>query len=324
MAGAAAHSRAESASAPFASTSPISIARSASTSRRSACGRSIATRRWCASGWTGETAVVELVGRPDAPRRPARHHRPLPPGDPAPQPSGPRAGVAPGRRRRVATHRRLRPPGQRGALPPRSRGQRDRDLPGPPARAMALRGRPAADGHAAARPRQRSRRAERRGRHEANGMPSGTRIGHVHLNVAELSAAEDFYAGLLGFEVTVRGYPGALFFATGGYHHQIGVNTWAGRGSGGAPARLPRAALVRDRAPGRAGARAGGAAPSRRGVRDSERRGRPAGRRSLRQRHPAHVARRLRARSEGERERTRQSPRPRSRLPQTRRPSGRC
>jgi catechol 2,3-dioxygenase len=66
---------------------------------------------------------------------------------------------------------------------------------------------------------------------EANGMPAGTRLGHVHLNVAELSAAEDFYAGVLGFEVTVRGYPGALFFATGGYHHQIGVNTWAGEGA---------------------------------------------------------------------------------------------
>jgi catechol 2,3-dioxygenase len=65
----------------------------------------------------------------------------------------------------------------------------------------------------------------------ANGMPSGTRIGHVHLNVAELTAAEDFYAGTLGFDVTVRSYPGALFFSTGGYHHQIGVNTWAGEGA---------------------------------------------------------------------------------------------
>ena len=69
----------------------------------------------------------------------------------------------------------------------------------------------------------------------ANGMPAGTRIGHVHLNVAELSAAEDFYGGLLGFEVTVRGYPGALFLATGGYHHQIGVNTWAGEGAPAPP-----------------------------------------------------------------------------------------
>jgi catechol 2,3-dioxygenase len=70
---------------------------------------------------------------------------------------------------------------------------------------------------------------------EANGMPHGTRIGHVHLNVAELSAAENFYRGLLGFEVTVRGYPGALFFAAGGYHHHVGVNTWAGEGASAPP-----------------------------------------------------------------------------------------
>jgi catechol 2,3-dioxygenase len=70
---------------------------------------------------------------------------------------------------------------------------------------------------------------------EADGMPTETRIGHVHLNVAELSAAEHFYRNLLGFEVTVRGYPGALFFATGGYHHQIGVNTWAGAGAAPPP-----------------------------------------------------------------------------------------
>ena len=69
----------------------------------------------------------------------------------------------------------------------------------------------------------------------AHGMPAGTRIGHVHLNVAELSAAEDFYAGALGFDVTVRSYPGALFLSTGGYHHQIGVNTWAGEGAPAPP-----------------------------------------------------------------------------------------
>lgn len=64
-----------------------------------------------------------------------------------------------------------------------------------------------------------------------DGMPAGTRIGHVHLNVADLSAAERFYAGVLGFEVTVRTYPGALFMSVGGYHHHIGVNTWAGEGA---------------------------------------------------------------------------------------------
>jgi catechol 2,3-dioxygenase len=61
--------------------------------------------------------------------------------------------------------------------------------------------------------------------------PAGTRIGHVHLNVADLAAAEAFYGGVLGFDVTVRGYPGALFLAAGGYHHHIGANTWAGEGA---------------------------------------------------------------------------------------------
>jgi catechol 2,3-dioxygenase len=69
----------------------------------------------------------------------------------------------------------------------------------------------------------------------AGGAPAGTRIGHVHLNVADLGAAERFYSGVLGFDVTVRGYPGALFLSTGGYHHHIGVNTWAGPGAPAPP-----------------------------------------------------------------------------------------
>jgi catechol 2,3-dioxygenase len=69
----------------------------------------------------------------------------------------------------------------------------------------------------------------------ADGMPAGTRIGHVHLNVADLGEAEAFYAGLLGFDVTVRSYPGALFLSTGGYHHHIGLNTWAGQGAPAPP-----------------------------------------------------------------------------------------
>lgn len=60
------------------------------------------------------------------------------------------------------------------------------------------------------------------------GMARGTRIGHIHLRVSDLAHAEAFYSGVLGFAVTVRGYPGALFFAAGGYHHHIGVNIWAG------------------------------------------------------------------------------------------------
>src|SRR5438093_7566744 len=55
-------------------------------------------------------------------------------------------------------------------------------------------------------------------------------IGHIHLHVADLTAAERFYSEFLGLAVTQRSYPGALFFAAGGYHHHIGVNVWAGNG----------------------------------------------------------------------------------------------
>jgi catechol 2,3-dioxygenase len=64
---------------------------------------------------------------------------------------------------------------------------------------------------------------------------AGTRIGHLHLNVADLDEAEAFYSGVLGLDVMVRTYPGALFFSAGGYHHHIGVNTWAGPGAPAPP-----------------------------------------------------------------------------------------
>jgi catechol 2,3-dioxygenase len=67
-------------------------------------------------------------------------------------------------------------------------------------------------------------------------MPAGTRIGHMHLQVAELEETERFYAGVLGFDVTVRGYPGALFVSAGRYHHHIGLNTWNSRGGTTPPA----------------------------------------------------------------------------------------
>jgi catechol 2,3-dioxygenase len=65
--------------------------------------------------------------------------------------------------------------------------------------------------------------------------PPGTRIGHVHLQVSDVDAAERFYSGVLGFDVVVRGYPGALFVSAGGYHHHIGLNTW--RSAGASPPR---------------------------------------------------------------------------------------
>ncbi len=66
-------------------------------------------------------------------------------------------------------------------------------------------------------------------------LPAGTRMGHVHLQVSDLNEAEEFYSGLLGLEVTVRGYPGALFVSAGGYHHHIGLNTWRSAGASPPP-----------------------------------------------------------------------------------------
>jgi catechol 2,3-dioxygenase len=61
-------------------------------------------------------------------------------------------------------------------------------------------------------------------------MPADTRVGHVHLKVSDIAPAEDFYVGLLGFDVTAR-VPGALFVSAGGYHHHLGMNVWSSRGA---------------------------------------------------------------------------------------------
>lgn len=63
------------------------------------------------------------------------------------------------------------------------------------------------------------------------GLETGTVIGHVHLHVPHLDTAEAFYCGRIGFEPMLRGYPGALFVAAGGYHHHLGLNTWVGVGA---------------------------------------------------------------------------------------------
>lgn len=64
-----------------------------------------------------------------------------------------------------------------------------------------------------------------------NGLEAGTVMGHVHLHVPHLDAAEAFYCGRIGFDPIVRRYPGALFVAAGGYHHHLGLNVWAGLGA---------------------------------------------------------------------------------------------
>jgi catechol 2,3-dioxygenase len=61
-------------------------------------------------------------------------------------------------------------------------------------------------------------------------IAAGVRIGHVHLKVADLQRALDFYCGVLGFELTQRYGAQAAFIAAGGYHHHIGLNTWESLG----------------------------------------------------------------------------------------------
>jgi catechol 2,3-dioxygenase len=67
------------------------------------------------------------------------------------------------------------------------------------------------------------------------GLPAGTRMGHVHLQVGDIARAAAFYVGVLGFEV-VTSMPSALFVSAGGYHHHLGLNTWQSRGRGAPPA----------------------------------------------------------------------------------------
>jgi catechol 2,3-dioxygenase len=62
-----------------------------------------------------------------------------------------------------------------------------------------------------------------------------TRIGHVHLKVADLDRALAFYHGVLGFQITQRMGHSAAFLAAGGYHHHIGLNTWQSKNGPPAP-----------------------------------------------------------------------------------------
>ena len=66
------------------------------------------------------------------------------------------------------------------------------------------------------------------------GLPTGTRLGHMHLQVGNIEQAAQFYSGVLGFDITAQ-MPGALFVSAGGYHHHLGLNTWQSRGAGPAP-----------------------------------------------------------------------------------------
>jgi catechol 2,3-dioxygenase len=65
---------------------------------------------------------------------------------------------------------------------------------------------------------------------DAASIDPRVRIGHVHLKVADLERALDFYCGVLGFELTTRYGTQAAFVAAGGYHHHLGLNTWESLG----------------------------------------------------------------------------------------------
>jgi catechol 2,3-dioxygenase len=63
------------------------------------------------------------------------------------------------------------------------------------------------------------------------GVPGGTRMGHVHLHVADIPETERFYRDVLGFDVVAHLGDQATFMSAGGYHHHVGANVWAGRGA---------------------------------------------------------------------------------------------
>ena len=68
------------------------------------------------------------------------------------------------------------------------------------------------------------------------GIHPETRVGHVHLKVADIDRAIGFYGDLLGFDVTLRYGTQAAFLSAGGYHHHIGLNTWESLGATKPPA----------------------------------------------------------------------------------------
>lgn len=66
-------------------------------------------------------------------------------------------------------------------------------------------------------------------------VPAATRIGHVHLKVADLERSLTFYRDLLGFKVMQHYGSSAVFVSAGGYHHHIGLNTWHSKNASPAP-----------------------------------------------------------------------------------------
>lgn len=68
-----------------------------------------------------------------------------------------------------------------------------------------------------------------------NGIHPDTEMGHIHLSVSNINKAQDVYSMILGMNVSNSTYPGAMFFAAGGYHHHIGANVWSSKNGKPAP-----------------------------------------------------------------------------------------
>lgn len=72
--------------------------------------------------------------------------------------------------------------------------------------------------------------------HPWSGLADGTRVGHVHLHVAHLAPAVNFYREVIGLDLMIQLAGSAAFMSAGGYHHHLGLNTWAGVGAPQPPA----------------------------------------------------------------------------------------
>ena len=86
-------------------------------------------------------------------------------------------------------------------------------------------------------------------------LPTGTAMGHVHLQVADIPSTIGFYRDELGFDLMAALGGQAAFLAAGGYHHHVGANTWNSAGAGPPPPRLRGPPPRHDRATDRGGAR---------------------------------------------------------------------
>ena len=68
---------------------------------------------------------------------------------------------------------------------------------------------------------------------------NGLVVGHVHLKVADVDSAVDFWTREIGMELMATYGADAAFIADEGYHHHVGANQWYSRGAALEPAEGP-------------------------------------------------------------------------------------